>query len=85
MEEKKKLIAKCIYDALNNTEITIDEIEAKVEVPKDKQNGDFSYPCFNLAKIMKNSPVNIANTIKGNYTLRLYIIDCVYSGDIYLR
>ena len=69
MEEKKKLIAKCIYDALNNTEITIDEIEAKVEVPKDKQNGDFSYPCFNLAKIMKNSPVNIANTIKGNIVL----------------
>ena len=69
MEEKKKMIAKCIYDALNNTEITIDEIEAKVEVPKDKQNGDFSYPCFNLAKIMKNSPVNIANTIKGNIVL----------------
>ena len=69
MEEKKKLIAKCIYDALNNTEITIDEIEAKVEVPKDKQNGDFSYPCFNLAKVMKNSPVNIANSIKENIVL----------------
>ena len=69
MEEKKKLIAKCIYDALNNTDITIEEIEAKVEVPKDKQNGDFSYPCFNLAKIMKNSPVNIANTIKENIVL----------------
>ena len=69
MEEKKKMIAKCIYDALNNNEITIEEIEAKVEVPKDKQNGDFSYPCFNLAKIMKNSPVNIANTIKGNIVL----------------
>lgn len=69
MEEKKKMIAKCIYDALNNNEITIEEIEAKVEVPKDKQNGDFSYPCFNLAKIMKNSPVNIANTIKENIVL----------------
>lgn len=69
MEEKKKMIAKCIYDALNNNEITIEEIEAKVEVPKDKQNGDFSYPCFNLAKIMKNSPVNIANSIKENIVL----------------
>ena len=69
MEEKKKMIAKCIYDALNNNEITIEEIEAKVEVPKDKQNGDFSYPCFNLAKVMKNSPVNIANSIKENIVL----------------
>ena len=69
MEEKKKMIAKCIYDALNNNEITIEEIEAKVEVPKDKQNGDFSYPCFNLAKIMKNSPVTIANSIKENIVL----------------
>lgn len=69
MEEKKKMIAKCIYDALNNNEITIEEIEAKVEVPKDKQNGDFSYPCFNLAKVMKNSPVNIANSIKENVVL----------------
>ncbi len=32
-----------------------------------------------------NDIVDISNTIKGNYTLRLYIIDCVYSGDIYLR
>ena len=64
MEEKKKMIAKCIYDALNNNEITIEEIEAKVEVPKDKQN-----PCFNLAKVMKNSPVNIANSIKENIVL----------------
>lgn len=69
MEEKKNMIAKCIYDALGNSEITIEEIKAKVEVPKDKQNGDFSYPCFNLAKVMKNSPVNIANGIKENIKL----------------
>lgn len=69
MEETKLKIANMIYDALNNNDINLDEIKEKIEVPKDKQNGDFSYPCFNLAKILRNSPVNIANNIKENMTI----------------
>lgn len=69
MEEIKLKIANMIYDALNNNDINLDEIKEKIEVPKDKQNGDFSYPCFNLAKILRNSPVNIANNIKENMTI----------------
>ena len=69
MEEIKLKIANMIYDALNNNDINLDEIKEKIEVPKDKQNGDFSYPCFNLAKILINSPVNIANNIKENMTI----------------
>ena len=64
MEEIKQIIAKSIFDALDNDNITVEEIESKIETPKDKQNGDFAYPCFNLAKVLKNSPVNIANSIK---------------------
>ena len=69
MEEKKLNIAKSIYNALNNENITLEEIESKIETPKDKQNGDFAYPCFNLAKVLRNSPVNIANSIKENIVL----------------
>ena len=69
MEETKQIIAKSIFDALNNDNITIEEIESKIETPKDKQNGDFAYPCFNLAKVLKNSPVNIANSIKDKIVL----------------
>ena len=69
MEENKNEIAKCIYDALDNENITLEEIKNKIETPKDKQNGDFAYPCFNLAKVLRNSPVNIANTIKENIKL----------------
>lgn len=64
MEEKKNEIAQCIFNALDNSDITLEDIVSKIETPKDKQNGDFAYPCFNLAKILKNSPVNIANMIK---------------------
>ena len=66
MEEIKVNIANMIYKAIDNNQITLDEIKEKIEVPKDKNNGDFSYPCFNLAKVFRNSPVNIANSIKDN-------------------
>ncbi len=69
MDEIKQIIAKSIYDALNNNDITVDQIVSKIETPKDKQNGDLAYPCFNLAKVLKNSPINIANTIKENIIL----------------
>lgn len=69
MEEIKQIIAKSIFDALNNDNITIEEIESKIETPKDKQNGDLAYPCFNLAKVLKNSPVTIANSIKEKIVL----------------
>lgn len=68
MEEIKLKIAKTIKDAID-PEIDINDIACKIEVPKDKKNGDFAYPCFNLAKILKNSPVNIANDIKENIKL----------------
>lgn len=68
MEEIKLKIAKIIKDAIDS-EIDINDIACKIEVPKDKKNGDFAYPCFNLAKILKNSPVNIANDIKKNIKL----------------
>lgn len=68
MEEIKLKIAKIIKDAIDS-EIDINDIACKIEVPKDKKNGDFAYPCFNLAKILKNSPVNIANDIKENIKL----------------
>ena len=68
MEDIKLEIAESIINAIN-IDISKDEILDKIEVPKDKQNGDFSYPCFNLAKILKNSPINIANSIKENVNL----------------
>ncbi len=65
MEKIKLKIANAIKNAVN-CEISLDSIISKIEVPKDKKNGDFAYPCFNLAKVLKNSPMNIANDISNN-------------------
>ncbi|MDD3304224.1 MAG: arginine--tRNA ligase [Clostridia bacterium] len=68
MEELKKIVASSIGIALSN-EMDCNEILDKIEVPKDKINGDFAYPCFHLAKIMRNSPANIASELKEKITL----------------
>lgn len=68
MEEIKVKIAKMIKESID-IDINVDDIFSKIEIPKDKKNGDFAYPCFNLAKVLRNSPVNIANEIKANIKL----------------
>lgn len=68
MEDIKIEIAKIIESA-TDFNVSKEEILEKIEVPKDKKNGDFSYPCFNLAKVFRNSPINIANQIKEKIVL----------------
>ena len=61
MIDLKKEIAKSIAKLEN---IEIEKIEEYMEVPKEKNNGDYSLPCFKLAKELKKSPVSIADEIK---------------------
>lgn len=65
MEDVKKIVAELIKDSLNSS-ITIEEIEQRLESPKDKSNGDLAYPCFTLAKVLKKSPAIIAEELKEN-------------------
>ena len=63
----KENIEIAILNALKdefNYEISIEEVNNILEVPKEKKNGDFSFPCFNLSKYLKKSPVEIAGKLK---------------------
>ena len=57
----KKKIAEYIAKAISTPE---DEIESFIEIPKDKNNGDYAFPCFRLAKSLKKAPPAIAEEIK---------------------
>ena len=57
----KQIIAKQISKA---TQINENELETYIETPKDTKNGDYSFPCFRLAKELKKAPPVIANEIK---------------------
>ena len=67
----KEIIANAISKVTN---IKTEEIKQYIEVPKEKANGDYSFPCFRLAKELKQSPVNIANNIKENIEIDENII-----------
>ena len=44
-------------------ELTIDEIIEMIEMPPDRQMGDYAFPCFKLAKLFRKAPNMIAKDI----------------------
>ena len=58
----KNKIAELIF---NNVEgLTLDEVQALMEIPPKPDMGDFAFPCFRLAKTMRKAPQMIAGDIK---------------------
>ena len=55
------------------------EIEKYIEIPKDIQNGDYTFPCFRLAKELKKAPQIIATELKEKIKLDENI---VYKIDV---
>ncbi len=78
----KEEIAKQISKATN---ISKQELETYVEIPKDKNNGDYAFPCFRLAKELKKAPPVIANEIREKLILDENIIDKVEVVGGYLN
>ena len=62
----KTEIAKSISKITN---IQTEELESYIEVPKDINNGDYSFPCFKLAKSLKKAPQMIAEDIKNQINI----------------
>lgn len=61
MIDFKQTIAQTISKATNIDE---QEIKSYIEVPKDIKNGDYAFPCFRLAKVLKKAPPAIAEELK---------------------
>ncbi len=60
----KAIIAKLISEQL--TAMTEEEILNLVEYPKNTMMGDFAFPCFRLAKALRQSPQQIAESLSGS-------------------
>lgn len=75
----KEKIADTIIDALKETDLNInsEDILKTIEEPKEKSNGDFSFPCFRFSKELKKSPVDIANQIKNSIKIEDSIFERV--------
>ena len=82
MIDFKKKIAEEISKIVN---IEKEEIETYIEKPIDNKNGDYSFPCFRLAKELKKAPPIIANEIKEKIELDTSIIEDVQVVGGYLN
>ena len=58
----KNKIAELIFKNVEG--LTLEEVLGLMEVPPKPEMGDFSFPCFRLAKTMKKAPQMIASDIK---------------------
>ena len=70
MIDYNELIAEKIANAIN---LDKNEIKQYIEIPPQSDMGDFAFPCFKLAKILRKSPVQIADDIKEKISEDEYI------------
>lgn len=83
----KELIAKIIADNLNISDISQEQIIEFLNAPPEPALGDYALPCFKLAKVLKNSPVKIADDLaqKINQNSLPLELDKVNSVNGYLN
>ena len=80
MVDFKKIIAEELVKVTK-----IETIEEYIEIPSNKEMGDYSLPCFKLAKEMKKAPQMIANDIKENIKIDENLIEKVEVVNGYLN
>ena len=61
----KNIIAQKIA---KEVELDAKEIEGFIEVPPNEEMGDYAFPCFKLAKVLKKAPPAIATELKEKIT-----------------
>ncbi len=68
MDYKKYIAEKIAIDG-----VSAEEIASYLTVPPANDMGDFALPCFKFSKILKKSPVAIAEDLKNAFTTDLVI------------
>ncbi len=64
MKDQKKVIAGLLSEAIEGLDAA--EIEKMIEIPPESSMGDYAFPCFKLAKLMRKAPNLIASDIAGS-------------------
>ncbi len=77
-EEIAKIIAKAI-------DLEYIELVSYIEVPKEKNMGDYAFPCFRLAKTLKKAPQAIAEEVKQKLELDEDLIEKTEVAGGYLN
>lgn len=68
-----------------SSEIQAKEVEEYLEVPPSKDMGDYAFPCFKLAKILKKAPTIIATELKEKLKIDSKLISKIEIAGGYLN
>lgn len=82
MLDFKEEIAKKISEVVD---IDYTELKMYIEIPKGKDMGDYAFPCFRLAKLLKKSPQIISEEIKNKINLHDTNIEKIDTVSGYLN
>ena len=58
-----ELLLKAVEEKFGKDLLSADEIFSMLEYPPDKSMGDLALPCFRLSKVLRRSPVQIAEAL----------------------
>lgn len=61
MKDFKLQIAELLNSKIND--LSIEEIYSMIEIPSNSEMGDYAFPCFKLAKVLRKAPPMIAKDI----------------------
>lgn len=78
MADFKQVIAESIKTKVED--LTVEEIKGLLEVPPNKEMGDYAFPCFKLAKIFRKAPNMIAEDLSTSIELGEGVTKCINLG-----
>ena len=61
MVNYKEKIARILNEAVEGMER--EDLQNLIEIPADNKMGDYAFPCFKLAKVLRKAPPMIAKDI----------------------
>lgn len=63
----KTYYAEALHQLLKE-QLSFEKISALIETPKHEAHGDLAFPCFELAKVFRKSPIQIASELADQIT-----------------
>ncbi|MDE1848663.1 MAG: arginine--tRNA ligase [Nanoarchaeota archaeon] len=68
---RKEAIASALFDALKNKKLKLEKADVlkKIQTPPSPELGDYCFPCFFLASLLKEEPDEIALELRSNLKL----------------